>query len=82
MNDRKIITGSQMRAARAFLRWSADDLAKASNVGVATIRRAEAEDSVPNLLVNNMEAIRRALEGAGIEFTNNGAPGVRMMTVK
>lgn len=78
MNDRKIITGGQMRAARAFLRWSADDLAKASHVGVATIRRAEAEDGVPNLLVNNMEAIRHALEDAGIEFTNGEAPGVRL----
>ena len=67
-----------MRAARAFLRWSADDLAKTSNVGVATIRRAEAEDGVPNLLVNNMEAIRRALEEAGIEFLNGNAPGVRL----
>jgi hypothetical protein len=67
-----------MRAARAFLRWSADDLAKASHVGVATIRRAEAEDDTPNLLVNNMEAIRRALESEGIEFTNGDAPGVRI----
>jgi ribosome-binding protein aMBF1 (putative translation factor) len=67
-----------MRAARAFLRWSADDLAKAANVGVATIRRAEAEDGVPNLLVNNMEAIRHALEKAGVEFINGDAPGVKV----
>lgn len=80
MSDRKIITGNQMRAARAFLRWSADDLAKASNVGVATVRRAEAQDGVPNLLVNNMEAIRRALEEAGIEFTDGDAPGVCLRT--
>jgi hypothetical protein len=78
MIDRKIITGGQMRAARAFLRWSADDLAKAAKVGVATVRRAEAQDDVPNLLVNNMEAIRRALEDAGIEFTNGDAQGVRL----
>jgi transcriptional regulator with XRE-family HTH domain len=82
MVDRKIITGGQMRAARAFLRWSADDLAEASNVGVATIRRAEAQDDAPNLLVNNMDAIRRALETAGIEFTNGDAPGVRLIKQK
>jgi len=79
MPDSKNITGGQMRAARAFLRWSADDLAKKANVGVATIRRAEAKDGLPNLLVNNMEAIRRALEGAGIEFTNGEEIGVRLL---
>lgn len=67
-----------MRAARAFLRWRAEDLAKAAKVGVATVRRAEAEDGVPNMLVNNMIAIRRALEAAGIEFTKDGAPGVQI----
>ena len=41
-----------MRAEHAFLRRSADDLAKTANVGVATVRRAEAEDGVPNLFVN------------------------------
>ena len=72
-----------MRAARAFLRWTANDLAKAAKVGVMTIRRAEAEDGVPQkMLVNNVEAIRRALEAAGIEFTNGDAPGVRMVKAK
>lgn len=67
-----------MRAARAFLRWRAEDLAKAAKVGVATVRRAEADDGVPNMLTNNMLAIRRALEMAGIEFTNGKTPGVRL----
>src|SRR5471030_1743138 len=35
------ISSAQLRAARALLRWSALDLAKASKVGVATIRRIE-----------------------------------------
>ena len=39
---------AQMRAARALLRWSALDLAKASKVGVATIRRVEVvEGEIP-----------------------------------
>ncbi len=65
-----------MRAARAFLRWRAEDLAIAARIGVATVRRAEMEDGVPHMLTNNMLAIRRALESAGIEFTNGS--GVRM----
>jgi transcriptional regulator with XRE-family HTH domain len=78
MSDRKIITGAQIRAARAFLRWSAQDLADASKVGVATVRRAEKTDGVPRMIVNNMEAIQRAFETAGIAFTNGGEPGVKM----
>ena len=40
----KHLTSGQIRAARAFLRWRAEDLARASAVGVATIRRAELEE--------------------------------------
>ena len=38
------ITGSQIRAARALLRWRAEDLANEAKIGVATVRRAEAKD--------------------------------------
>jgi hypothetical protein len=74
------ISSAQMRAARALLRWSALDLAKASKVGVATIRRAEvAEGEIPVTLANEA-ALRRALESAGVEFTNGDRPGVRLST--
>jgi hypothetical protein len=72
------ISSAQMRAARALLRWSALDLAKASKVGVATIRRAEvAEGEIPVTLANEA-ALRHALEAAGVEFTNDEKPGVRL----
>lgn len=69
-----------MRAARALLRWSAEDLAKFSKLGVATIRRAEAHDGATNLTDANADAVRRALEKAGVEFipANGGGPGVRL----
>src|SRR4051812_30631353 len=73
----QLITGAQMRAARALVRWSAEDLARAASVGVMTVRRAEAVDGPTTMLVNNMQAIKRALEAAGVEFTNSDAPGVR-----
>jgi len=69
-----------MRAARALLRWTALDLAAASKVGVATIRRAEVvEGEIPVTLANET-ALRRALEAAGIEFIdeNGGGAGVRL----
>src|SRR6478672_8617645 len=72
------ISSAQMRAARALLRWSALDLAKASKVGVATIRRVEVvEGEIPVTLANEA-ALRQALEAAGVEFTNGDQPGVRL----
>jgi hypothetical protein len=76
----KSLTSAQIRAARALLRWSADELARASALGVNTIRRAEiAEEAISLTAANNM-AIRRALETAGVEFIdeNGGGPGVRL----
>jgi hypothetical protein len=74
------LTSGQIRAARAFLRWSADDLARASSVGVATIRRAELAEAETSMNAPNDTAVRRALEAAGIEFINEngGGPGVRL----
>ena len=68
-----------MRAARALIRWTALDLALASRVGVATIRRAEVVDGEVPVTSANEAAIRRAFEGAGIEFIeqNGGGEGVR-----
>ncbi|WP_115422072.1 MULTISPECIES: helix-turn-helix domain-containing protein [Sinorhizobium/Ensifer group] len=78
-HDANEITGAQIRAARALLRWSAKELAKAAGVGVATVSRAEVEDGTTSLTNANLTAIRRAFEVAGIEFIdeNGGGVGVR-----
>jgi len=74
------ISSSQLRAARALIRWSAQDLANASKVGVATIRRVETLEGELPVTAANQAAIRRALEAAGVEFIdqNGGGPGVRL----
>ena len=74
------LTSAQIRAARALVRWRAQDLARESSVGVATIRRAELTDSETSMTAANDLAVRRALEAAGIEFIdeNGGGPGVRL----
>ena len=74
------ISSAQMRAARALLRWSALDLAKASKVGVATIRRVEVIDGEISATTANEAALRLALEAAGVEFIdeNGGGAGVRL----
>ena len=78
----KPLAGSQIRAARAFLRWRAEDLARESAVGVATIRRAELAESETSMTAANDLSVRRALEAAGVEFIDEegGGPGVRLRT--
>jgi transcriptional regulator with XRE-family HTH domain len=80
----KSLTGAQIRSARALLKWSAQDLAQYSSLGVNTIRRAEAADDMPSLTTANDLAIRRALESAGVEFIdeNGGGPGVRLKKIR
>ena len=77
---KKSLTSAQIRAARALIRWSAEDLARSSSVGLTTIRRAELTIEATALTAANNLAIRGALEGAGVEFidANGGGPGVRL----
>jgi hypothetical protein len=74
------LTSQQMRAARALLRWRAQDLARASAVGVATIRRAELAERETSMTAPNDLAVRHALEAAGVEFIdeNGGGAGLRL----
>lgn len=73
------ITGGQIRAARGFIQWTAAELAEKAGIGLSTVRRAEDTNGVPQLTKANLDAIRRALEAAGVEFIseNGGGAGVR-----
>jgi hypothetical protein len=81
--DFKDITSAQIRAARALIRWTAEDLAREANLGIATIRRAEATDGPLQMTVSNLAAVRRTLEAAGIEFVFNddGGLGVQVRRI-
>jgi transcriptional regulator with XRE-family HTH domain len=81
--DLKDITSAQIRAARALIRWTAEDLASKADLGVATIRRAEATDGPLQMTVSNLAAVRRTLEAAGVEFIfeDDGALGVRLRRI-
>jgi hypothetical protein len=76
------LSSAQIRAARALIRWSSEDLARASAVGIATIRRAELTEGQTKMNAPNDVAIRRALEAADVEFIdeNGGGVGVRLRT--
>lgn len=75
-----MVISAQIRAARSLLRWTTNDLAGASGVSVATIKRLEAQDGVPGGQLRTIQDIKRAFEAAGIEFlgTPENGPGLRM----
>ena len=79
-----MITSNQIRAARALLRWTADDLANTSKVGIATIRRFETQDGIPSGQVRVLDALKLTLEAAGVEFLGSpeDGPGVRLKPKK
>jgi ribosome-binding protein aMBF1 (putative translation factor) len=70
----------QCRAARGWLDWSRGELAQRAKVSLSTVADFEKRRRTP--IANNLEAMRRALEAAGVEFTNGGAPGVRLRKKK
>lgn len=78
------LTGRQIRAARGLVGWTAVDLAAASQVGVATIRRSEVDNGPVRMTSANAASLQRAFEDAGVEFIaeNGGGAGVRMKEAK
>ena len=78
--QKALITTSQIRAARALIRWSANDLSTKSGVGISTIKRLEVMNGIPAINISTMIAIQKALEEAGVEFIGSpdDRPGVRL----
>ena len=74
-----MISGLQIRCARAALRWSAEILSERSGVGLRTIKRLEQTDEVPNSRSSTLVDIQKTFEAAGIEFigTPDDGPGIR-----
>lgn len=74
-----LTTGNQLKAARALIGKEQKETADAAGVHVNTIRSMEAAGSAPIAgRAQNVQAVQRALEEAGVEFLNHGNPGVRL----
>lgn len=76
-----MIQAAQIRAARALLGWRQEDLARAAEIGVATVRRIEILNGPLTGYVSTQVQIQQAFERAGIRFIeadNSGGIGVRL----
>jgi transcriptional regulator with XRE-family HTH domain len=66
----KTLGSAQLRAARALVRWDQSTVAEAAGVSIETIKRLERMDGpLGSVRVNTIDAIRRALEAAGVIWT-------------
>jgi transcriptional regulator with XRE-family HTH domain len=65
----------QLRMARAAIGWGVRELAARAGVVANTVTRIE---NGADAKQSTMDALQRALEAAGIEFTNGERPGVRL----
>jgi transcriptional regulator with XRE-family HTH domain len=73
------MNSQQCRAARALLKWSQTLLAESSGVALSTVAEFEIDKREPR--DDNLTAIRRTLEDAGVEFIsakNGKGVGVRL----
>ena len=65
-----MLSPEQSRAARAWLDWTQEELAKRASVALSTVRDFEKGRRVP--IRNNLEAMRLSLETAGVSLQFRG----------
>lgn len=68
-----MITGAQMRAARALLGIDQKALAELAGISVPTIQRMEASQGNVRGVVESLTRVVEALNAAGIELIGEGA---------
>jgi len=73
-----MLTPEQCRAARGWLGWTQQDMAERACVGLSTLRAFEAGTRAP--IRNNLDALRRAIEAAGVRlvFQDGAAVGMEV----
>jgi DNA-binding transcriptional regulator YiaG len=59
-----MLSPEQCRAARGWLGWSQDELAKRANVSLSTVKDFERGARIP--IGNNLTAMQKAIEAAGM----------------
>ncbi len=75
-----MITSEQIRAGRAAVGWSAEQLANAAGIVRRTVVAIERAKGVPSSNAQTLLKIQAALEAQGIEFIGSldDRPGIRI----
>ncbi len=68
-----MITGGQMKAARALLGVDQKQLADLAGLSVPTIQRMEASEGTVRGVVESLTRVVEALDRAGVELIGDGA---------
>ena len=66
----------QIKAARALLSWSQEELASAAGVSIPTIKRLEAQDGPVGGREETAMRIIRSIRAAGVEFIDENGSGI------
>ncbi len=74
-----MIEPRQIRAARALLNWSQDDLANASGIARSSIKNIE--NDITTARKDTIHDIQAALENSGIEFLANSGVRIKSETI-
>jgi|LauGreDrversion4_2_1035121.scaffolds.fasta_scaffold792500_2 transcriptional regulator with XRE-family HTH domain len=72
----KLITGAQVRGARALLNWSQQELANSSGVAINSIRRIESNNDAITGSASTFIKLMDTFTKNGIEFTGDGTSSV------
>jgi hypothetical protein len=68
MNIKNLISGRQIRMARAALGWRVDDLSKESGIPWARIQKIERNNNVIEGIDEKLQAIKKTFENYGVVF--------------
>jgi predicted transcriptional regulator len=74
-----VINGRHVRAARALLGWTQEELSARAKVALGTVKRMEGFDGPVGARTDTLRRIVAVFEKAGIEFLNDDKPGVRLV---
>jgi transcriptional regulator with XRE-family HTH domain len=74
-----VFSGNQLRAARSLLGLDQAEFAKLLGVAINTVRIMEGHGAGPvGGLASTRERVCESLKKEGVEFLNDGEPGVRL----
>jgi predicted transcriptional regulator len=72
------ISGRHIRAARALLGWTQEELSRKARIGLGTVKRMEGFDGPVGARTDTLRRAVAVFEKAGVEFLNDAKPGVRL----